>query len=102
MHTQLGKSKEAKEKEARIEAERRRKEEEMARAEEEMRREQEEVARQKREVEMREAELERKKQEFAKNKAAGKAMAVVGGTKRPDKVRPYRVHHECQQDHAHI
>ena len=48
------------------------------------------------------AELERKKQEFAKNKAAGKAMAVVGGTKRPDKVRPYRVHHECQQDHAHI
>ena len=50
----------------------------------------------------RQAELERKKQEFAKNKAAGKAMAVVGGTKRPDKVRPYRVHHECQQDHAHI
>ncbi|TBU63082.1 hypothetical protein BD310DRAFT_667326 [Dichomitus squalens] len=31
------------------------------------------------------AELERKKQEFAKNRAAGNAMAVVGGAKRPDK-----------------
>lgn len=32
------------------------------------------------------AELAKKEEEFAKKKAAGKSVAVVGGVKRPDKV----------------
>ena len=34
------------------------------------------------------AELAKKEEEFAKNKAAGKSAALVGGVKRPDKVCP--------------
>jgi len=33
------------------------------------------------------AELAKQEEEFVKNKAAGKATALVGGVKRPDKVR---------------
>jgi hypothetical protein len=33
------------------------------------------------------AELAKQENEFAKNKAAGKSNAIVGGVKRPDKVR---------------
>lgn len=34
------------------------------------------------------AELSKQEAEFTKAKAAGKSTAVVGGVKRPDKVRP--------------
>lgn len=33
------------------------------------------------------AELSKQEQEFAKSKAAGKSNYIVGGVKRPDKVR---------------
>lgn len=33
------------------------------------------------------AELAKKEEQFAKDKAAGKSTSVVGGVKRPDKVR---------------
>lgn len=33
------------------------------------------------------AELAKQEEDFAKNKAAGKGAALVGGVKRPDKVR---------------
>jgi hypothetical protein len=33
------------------------------------------------------AELSKQETEFTKNKAAGKSTAIVGGVKRPDKVR---------------
>lgn len=35
------------------------------------------------------AELVKKEEEFTKTKATGKSTALVGGVKRPDKVRKY-------------
>lgn len=35
------------------------------------------------------AELAKKEEQFVKDKAAGKGTSLVGGVKRPDKVREY-------------
>lgn len=41
------------------------------------------------------AELAKQEEEFAKNKAAGKGAALVGGVKRPDKVRSPTLRDSC-------